>query len=219
MDLKHWQKGALLLISLGIGLLFLSGFSLQNSQFAAPAVVSKPPSVSSVSRYFKISPEKLKLYEAGKQIEQLEKENDILVRFVKMDYRRILDRIWSSYGDEIKKYAAKYQLDPNLLAAVIAVESRGRRRATASHGEKGLMQLRPLVCKKMGVTDPFDPSQNIRAGAGYLKQLLQEFNKDVTLALAAYNAGPTIVRHYKGMPPWIYTKYYVRKVLYLSQAT
>jgi hypothetical protein len=217
-----YQKSALLLA--GLSLLFVSASNLKSRNSQPGNVVMAALSPAPSANTHKIQPEVLKLYEtdkklceADKQIKALEKENDILVRFVKMEYYRILDRIWRNYGKEIKTAAAASGIEPDLLAAVIAVESGGRPTATAAHGEKGLMQLRPAICKKMGVVDPFDPAQNIQGGAGYLKELLKEFKEDMTLALAAYNAGPAIVKHYKGMPPWIYTKYYVRKVLYLSR--
>ncbi|MGD9210554.1 MAG: lytic transglycosylase domain-containing protein [Desulfobacteraceae bacterium] len=215
MDLKRWhcQKGVLILLSFAFALLFLSGFITQD--FSQMDVVAKL--AQTLPQFHKISPEKLELYEANKQIKQLKKKNAALVQLFKMDYDRIMKRIWRNYGKEIKTAADKYQLAPELIAAVIAVESRGKKNATARHGEKGLMQLRPTICHLMGVTDPFDPKQNIHAGTGYLNQLLKEFNKDIKLALAAYNAGPTIVRKYKGIPPWIYTQYYVQKILFLTQ--
>lgn len=214
MNSNRWRKGALVLLCLGIALLFLSGISVQDSPFVLSDTVQTPID----AQFHKISSEKLRLYEATKQIKLLEAENAALVRFFKMDYHRILEKIRRLYGSDIKLAANKYGLTPNLIAAVIAVESGGKRRATARHGEKGLMQLRPIICKLMQVKDPFDPKQNIFAGAAYLNQLLKEFDHDMTLALAAYNAGPTIVRHYKGMPPWIHTEYYVQKILFLSQA-
>ncbi len=215
MNSNGWRKGMLILMSIGMAILFSSGFNLQDSPFVSPVSNIAPVAAQS----HKISPEKLRLYEAQKQIERLETENAALIRFFKMEYYRILDRIWRRYGKEINSAGTRYKLDPALIAAVIAVESGGKRQATARHGEKGLMQLRPVICKLMQVDDPFDPEQNIRAGTRYLKQLLKEFDQDLPLALAAYNAGPTIVRHYKGMPPWIHTRYYVEKVLFLSQAS
>jgi len=81
-------------------------------------------------------------------------------------------------------------------------------------GAKGLMQLMPVTLKAMGVRDPFNPAFNIEAGVKYFKKLLIIFNNDVELALAAYNAGITRVKLYKGIPPFRKTKRYVKKVLY-----
>lgn len=86
-----------------------------------------------------------------------------------------------------------YQIDPNLLAAQAFKESRFNPRAVSRYGAEGIMQLRPSTAKALGVTDPFDPRQNILAGAKYLRKQLDRFGGDLTKALAAYNVGSTLV--------------------------
>ena len=85
-------------------------------------------------------------------------------------------------------------------------------RAISKKGAKGLMQLMPLTAESFGVEDAFDPTNNIRAGVAYFKKLLNQFNGDERLALAAYNAGSKKVRQYKGVPPFEATQLYIEKV-------
>jgi soluble lytic murein transglycosylase-like protein len=96
--------------------------------------------------------------------------------------------------------------------------------AISKKGAKGLMQLMPLTAQALGVEDAFNPKQNISGGVRYFKQLVNRFDGDVKLALAAYNAGSKIVRHYQGVPPYKSTHYYIKKVfkyyeLYKDQMT
>lgn len=116
---------------------------------------------------------------------------------------------------EIVAAAARAQgLDPALLHAVIGAESGYARRAVSPRGAMGLMQLMPPTARDYGVTDPFDPRQNIGAGARHLRMLLDQFGQDTTLALAAYNAGAHAVwRHRQRVPPYAETLAYVPKVL------
>lgn len=87
----------------------------------------------------------------------------------------------------------KYDIDPNLLAAQAFKESRYNARAVSRIGAEGIMQLKPKTARSLGVTDSFDPRQNIMGGAKYLRKQLDRFNGDLTMALAAYNAGSTLV--------------------------
>lgn len=105
------------------------------------------------------------------------------------------------------------QVSPALALAVIAVESAGRPRAVSSAGATGLMQLIPATAQRFGVTDSTDPAQNIRGGVAYLHWLLTEFDGDVVLALAGYNAGEGAVRRNGGVPPYAETRDYVPRVL------
>lgn len=95
----------------------------------------------------------------------------------------------SDVAEAIVSAAAEYRIDPNLLATVAFKESRFDSRAVSSRGAMGVMQLMPRTAKALGVSDAYDPNQNIRGGARYLREMLDMFDGDVPLALAAYNAG------------------------------
>ncbi|CEK12410.1 soluble lytic murein transglycosylase-like protein [Chthonomonas calidirosea] len=113
----------------------------------------------------------------------------------------------------INKYAALNGLSPNLVRAVIAQESDGNPKEVSNKGAMGLMQLMPEEVQEFGVTDPFDPEQNIAAGTRLLAGLLRKFNGSLPLALAAYNAGAHAVQKYNGIPPYPETQNYVRRIL------
>ncbi len=113
-----------------------------------------------------------------------------------------------------RKYASKYGLDHRLVYAVIEVESNFDASAISHAGAEGLMQIMPETQKDLGVRDSFDPEENIDAGVRYLREQINRFG-DLKLALAAYNAGPSQVERYKGVPPFDETQRYVGKVLAL----
>ena len=108
--------------------------------------------------------------------------------------------------------AGRYQVDPALVKAIIMAESGYNARAISKKGAKGMMQLMPATAQALGVEDVFNPKQNISGGVRYFKQLVNQFDGDVKLALAAYNAGSRNVRHYQGIPPFKATRYYIKKV-------
>jgi soluble lytic murein transglycosylase-like protein len=118
-----------------------------------------------------------------------------------------------SYRHIIFTKSKEYEIEPSLVYAVIKVESNWDTKALSRSGAKGLMQLMPSTAKEMNVKNPFDPEENIEGGIRYLKYLLDKFNGDITLALAAYNAGPNKVRKFRGVPPIKETKRYVKRVL------
>jgi soluble lytic murein transglycosylase-like protein len=112
----------------------------------------------------------------------------------------------------IIEVAGHHEMDPALIKAIIMAESGHNPKAVSKRGAKGLMQLMPITAKSLGVEDVFDPEHNIKAGVVYFKKLLNQFDGDVKLALAAYNAGSRKVRKYKGIPPFKATRIYIRKV-------
>lgn len=112
----------------------------------------------------------------------------------------------------VAKLAPRYQLDPDLVLAVIAAESGYRVDAVSPKNAMGLMQLIPETATRFGVQDPFDPEQNIRGGMKYLRWLLAHFDGDVALALAGYNAGEGAVAEHKGIPPYRETRNYVLRI-------
>jgi soluble lytic murein transglycosylase-like protein len=112
----------------------------------------------------------------------------------------------------IDEVAYHHEVDPALVKAIIMAESSYDPKAISKKGAKGLMQLMPLTAESFGVEDAFDPTNNIRAGVAYFRKLLNQFNGDERLALAAYNAGSKKVRQYKGVPPFEATQLYIKKV-------
>ena len=118
------------------------------------------------------------------------------------------------YDSIIETAAVSAAVEPNLLRAVIVVESGFNSRAVSKRGAVGLMQLMPATATRFGVSNPFDPKQNVHAGARYLKFLIDRFGHDIRLALAAYNAGEEAVDRNGGqIPPFTETMAYVPRVL------
>jgi len=118
----------------------------------------------------------------------------------------------TAYDPFIDRVARENGLDPSLIKAVALVESGFQPRAVSAKGARGIMQLMPATAKRYGVTDLHDPHQSLRAGARHLRDLLDEFGGDLTLALAAYNAGAGAVRRHGGVPAYAETRDYVTRV-------
>ncbi|HEX6323077.1 MAG TPA: lytic transglycosylase domain-containing protein [Vicinamibacterales bacterium] len=118
----------------------------------------------------------------------------------------------SEFDALIVKHAEANRLNPALVRAVIQTESAFNPRAVSHVGAMGLMQLMPATARDLGVVDPFDPDDNIRGGTRYLRSMLDRFDGNVELALAAYNAGPGAVERFDGIPPYRETRNYVAKL-------
>lgn len=118
----------------------------------------------------------------------------------------------TSLQELVAAAASLYGVDAGLITSVIAVESNFNPKAVSPRNARGLMQLLPETAARFGVKDVFDPKENIDAGTRYLRELLDAYHNDVTLALAAYNAGPDRVQQYGSVPPFRETVSYVRRV-------
>ncbi len=129
----------------------------------------------------------------------------------------VLDEVAAPAGGDLRELAAaaarRHGLDPDLVMAVVSVESGFRPRAVSPKGAQGLMQLMPKTASSLGVADAFDPAQNLDGGTRHLGQLLTLYGGDLTRALAAYNAGEGAVDRHGGVPPYRETRAYVKKVL------
>jgi soluble lytic murein transglycosylase-like protein len=118
------------------------------------------------------------------------------------------------YDEHIKEAAALYQLPEAFIRAIVLVESNFFPDAISDAGAMGLMQLMPGTALNMGVLNAFDPRQNVLGGTRYLRLLANRFNGDLVLTVAAYNAGEGAIEKYRGVPPYLETRRYVRRVLH-----
>ncbi len=119
----------------------------------------------------------------------------------------------STYDDIIREASLHHGLQFELIKAIVHAESSFNPNAISRAGAIGLMQIMPENLNAFGINDPFDPRDNVMGGTRYLKQLMKKYNSDLSLSLAAYNAGPGAVDKYNDIPPYPETKNYVEKVL------
>lgn len=117
------------------------------------------------------------------------------------------------FADDILQAADENRLDALLVAAMVETESSFDASARSPKGAQGLLQVMPTTAAELGIADPEDPRENLEAGARYMRRMLERFKGDLTLALAAYNAGPAVVARYGGIPPYPETSAYVERVL------
>jgi soluble lytic murein transglycosylase-like protein len=127
--------------------------------------------------------------------------------------KAVINQRAAAYDDLIVEHSTRHALSPDFVRAVIQAESAFNPRALSVKGAMGLMQLMPQTARAYGVLNPFNAAENIRAGVAYLRSLLDRFNQDESLALAAYNAGPAAVEKYgRSVPPYKETRNYVSKI-------
>ena len=139
-------------------------------------------------------------------------KTDVHYRLYIKSINKEADQYISDYEDIICKAAKRFGVEAALIKAIIKSESDFDHRAVSIAGARGLMQLMPSTAMEMNVSDPMDPKENIFGGARYLSKLLKHFH-DISLAVAAYNAGPKNVEYFKGIPPFPETISFVRRVM------
>jgi len=128
-------------------------------------------------------------------------------------YKKKSSQYIKDYEGIITQASRRFSVDPSLIKAVIKAESGFNHKAVSHKGAQGLMQLMPKTSSDMKVKDPFNPEENIFGGTRYLSLMLQRYNSDKVLALAAYNAGPKNVATYQGVPPFNETETFIKRVL------
>lgn len=153
-----------------------------------------------------------------KELDKQEDSDKVRAKEVKVENRDFLAReeprkINPSIEDIVSKTSKAYGIDPDLIMAVMKVESNYNPQLVSPKGAMGLMQLMPGTADEMGVSDPFDVEENITGGVKYLRYLSEKYKGNLELILAAYNAGPAVVDRYGGIPPYKETQDYVKKVL------
>lgn len=149
------------------------------------------------------------------RIEEIEKISKLII---KNSYASVVNGVSSDiakqrFSSMVEMVAKEHNVDPKLIRAVIEQESRFNPNAISASGAIGLMQLMPGTARDMGVKDPLNPLENIRGGTKYLSSLLNRYQGNVVLALSAYNAGPTNVNRFGGLPPFRETRNYVKEIV------
>ncbi len=131
----------------------------------------------------------------------------------KASNQQLGESIKEDINNLVNKYSKEYNIEPDLIKQLISVASGNDPNAVGKNGQLGLMQLNPSLLSQFGVTNPFDPQQNIMAGTQHLSQLLQNNNGNLPLALAAYNTDPKTVKRFGGIPPYLDTRNFVNQVI------
>ena len=135
--------------------------------------------------------------------------------YIKNDYSSYYSS--DEFNDIIEEAASANEVSSSLIKAMIKVESNFNPNAVSPRGAKGLMQIMPGTMRDLNIDNPFNPYENVMGGSRYIRALLRRFNNELTLALAAYNAGPGMVEKYKNIPPFEETIGYVQKVLHFHR--
>ncbi|MEK7263948.1 MAG: transglycosylase SLT domain-containing protein [Bacteroidota bacterium] len=159
-----------------------------------------------------LPPENIQVAPKKAELESEFKPVQPVSRVLPGEAKTLRERV-DEFDEVITDAAKKYSLDENLIKAVIAAESRGNTAAQSPKNAKGIMQLIDSTATEMGVTNIWDPRENIFGGAKYLRTMLDKFDGDVPLAVASYNAGPGAVKKHNGIPPYKETQKYVQRVL------
>jgi hypothetical protein len=204
---RKWLSGAIMAIVIFAAIVVLGAFA---PRARADYVVLQSGQRIHVTGYERMG-DTLRLTMAGGT---LEIPADALVRVDPEDTFtpvkiKLLDVPFANF---IADSARVHGVAPELVASVIAVESNFNPNAVSWRFARGLMQLMPQTAARLGVTRVFDPQQNIEAGTRYLKELLMRYHGDLSLTLAAYNAGPDRVGQYRSVPPYRETRDYIRRV-------
>jgi hypothetical protein len=184
--------------------------------FAAPALRAEYVVLRSGQRLtvtgYQLAGDKYRLQVAGGSVEILAEEVVSIEPEEVFTPSAAKPVVQPPYRELVEAAASRYKVDADLIASVIAVESNFDPKARSRKNARGLMQLLPETATRLGVRNIEDPQENIDAGTRYLRELLQKYNNDLVLALAAYNAGPERVQQYGRVPPFAETISYVRRV-------
>ena len=171
----------------------------------------------SLSIYAPKHKKKINVNNFAKQLELATSGNNISAcspaTTAKASNQQLGESIKEDINNLVNKYSKEYNIEPDLIKQLISVASGNNPNAVGKNGQLGLMQLNPSLLSQFGVTNPFDPQQNIMAGTQHLSQLLQNNNGNLPLALAAYNTDPKTVKRFGGIPPYLDTRNFVNQVI------